>query len=68
MESDAVRMHESSQHYALSRMSIVALAVYVVVAAGALIYVRRYAPQHPGTVFLELVGLPALVVLVLIFR
>lgn len=61
-------MRESPQHYALSRISIAALALYVVVAAGLLIYVRRYAPQHPGTLVLELLGFPALVVLAFMLR
>ena len=56
------------EHYAFSRISIAALAGYVVVTAGVLVCARRYASEHPVTMFLELLGFPALVVLVLLLR
>jgi hypothetical protein len=56
------------EHSEISRGAIVALAVYIVLTAGLLVYVRRYAPEHPGIVYLEVLGFPVLVLLVFILR
>ena len=56
------------EHYAFSRISIAALAGYVVVTAALLVGARRYASEHPVTMFLELLGFPALIMLVFILR
>jgi hypothetical protein len=52
--------------YRLSRISIAVLLATTVVFAGALLFVRWHAPQHPRTVLLELLGFPVLILLAVI--
>lgn len=64
-----MRTHEAGadvrpEHYALSRTLIAVLGGYVVVAAGLLVYVRRYASEHPVAIILELLGFPTFIGLV----
>jgi hypothetical protein len=67
LESVVVHTPEDGEHTVLSRLSIAALGVYIVVIAAVLVYTQWRAVEHPGVVALEVLGFAVLVLLVVIF-
>jgi len=55
------------EDYQLARISVTVLLVTTVVLAALLLFLKWHTPEHPGRVFVELLGFPVLILLALFF-